>query len=970
MAKRRSNDSTNAALDDSISPLDPRRFTPTLHASLVSEILALRRDLETKTGHIEHLEVTLQQAQSQREIINGNLLSSNKELRSVKRQMQLLEGGTLSAINDLAKERDDALTDISDLRRRLEQNQKRVKSQEENVERTQASWNREKEAWSQERRALETKVHIVEGRLKVVLSEINDTQNYTRSLSPERRSQSRNSLLESPSRQSTSGHRGRRHSAASINSDVGGRNSALSFANGLSLNLADELAFDEEAEDHVDDGSAANGRLSLDALPEEHLRPASSLSVKALKILGLPLDFGGHERNENVEPSKSPPKRSSRYVDTAIQFSPPSSPQPISDGRSSLGFFKPGDLPLNAVRQSIISNGRTSPTESFDSKNAPWNIMKPMMVSSGCQTHEALLSPPLTPEKVDLVLATIHESPLEPTEVVSLAAQTEPVTILGPKHKAHGSDDSHDVHVPTIAIIPPASRPMTPETNIMLPPRTKNASCQVTFRSFRSYQSTSMQTEEIRVDMRNIMAPPPLPSVPVSSHSRPPISTRAAQPLVGRRKVFTGTSMLHSRSTDPSGLPPVNDDEPLARDFAKEMPRPIRSSSLFARFDNQIEDQDDQFGEEIIQDDDFFCRPTAKFMLRSGKLVSQDSQLADIGESAAASAGEAAALETLRQSEDTLPPEMRARSNSHGRISPRKKAQRQAAAIKQLKRIPSARSGNMRRAALISSGAAIHRSSNSQSTNASIDSSNPPPFAIPLRFSSAKLGKSISEGGRSSPSSSTASPTKRVKKAQKPMLRKARSGPAISPHAQTRRGRSRSPTAANPRVSIVPEIPGFQMPDVDFITNPPSFLSEPYSDSREASAPRPSVATGPARKGSHVRNNSDAVSMQQTSVVDSIAKTMVGEWMYKYVRRRKSFGMGDKSNDWDPSKPVDELSANVTSTSVRHKRWVWLAPYERAVMWSSKQPTSGTALMGKSGRKCEYPLSSFRSTGLILHSDD
>jgi hypothetical protein len=38
---------------------------------------------------------------------------------------------------------------------------------------------------------------------------------------------------------------------------------------------------------------------------------------------------------------------------------------------------------------------------------------------------------------------------------------------------------------------------------------------------------------------------------------------------------------------------------------------------------------------------------------------------------------------------------------------------------------------------------------------------------------------------------------------------------------------------------------------------------------------------------------------------------------------------------------------------VRHKRWVWLAPYERAVMWSSKQPTSGSALMGKSGRKCE-----------------
>jgi hypothetical protein len=79
---------------------------------------------------------------------------------------------------------------------------------------------------------------------------------------------------------------------------------------------------------------------------------------------------------------------------------------------------------------------------------------------------------------------------------------------------------------------------------------------------------------------------------------------------------------------------------------------------------------------------------------------------------------------------------------------------------------------------------------------------------------------------------------------------------------------------------------------------------------------------------------------QATSVVDAIAQTMVGEWMFKYVRRRKSFGVAE-SNGMD--------GENVNG--VRHKRWVWLAPYERAVMWSSKQPTSGSALMGKAGRK-------------------
>ena len=136
----------------------------------------------------------------------------------------------------------------------------------------------------------------------------------------------------------------------------------------------------------------------------------------------------------------------------------------------------------------------------------------------------------------------------------------------------------------------------------------------------------------------------------------------------------------------------------------------------------------------------------------------------------------------------------------------------------------------------------------------------------------------------------------------------------------------------------------------------PAFLDQPYMPQVEASAPRPSVATGPRRGNSHVKTNSDALALHQTSVVDSIAQTMVGEWMYKYVRRRKSFGMTDKSADWD-NKSVDEISATVTSTGVRHKRWVWLAPYERAVMWSSKQPVSGSALMGgKSGRKRESPF--------------
>jgi hypothetical protein len=113
---------------------------------------------------------------------------------------------------------------------------------------------------------------------------------------------------------------------------------------------------------------------------------------------------------------------------------------------------------------------------------------------------------------------------------------------------------------------------------------------------------------------------------------------------------------------------------------------------------------------------------------------------------------------------------------------------------------------------------------------------------------------------------------------------------------------------------------------------------------------RASHRATPSTGWDHDRQDSTG-GVQPTSVVDAIAQTMVGEWMFKYVRRRKSFGMGESKDNWEGKNP-DEVSANITNSGVRHKRWVWLAPYEGAIMWSSKQPTSGPALLGKSGRKC------------------
>ena len=958
--KRQSDDSShsNPALDENISPLDPRRFTPTLHASLVSEILSLRRDLETRTTDIEKLEVSLHAAQNQNEVLNSNLLQSNKQTRSIKRQMQLLEGGTLSALNELAKERDDALSEVADLRTRLEQNQKRTRSQEETTNRTQSLWDKDRDTWLAEKRSLEMKVHIAEGRLKVVLSELANPQHPPVPASSNC-AHSRNSWMESASKGPTIARRGRRHSATSVNSDThGGRVSVLSFQNGVSVNLADELAFDEMEENLLNAQFNEDGRVSPDALPEEHVRPASSLSIKARKVLGLPVDFEDMERTDSPERDHSGAtsvdgirrRPSVKYVDTAIQFSPPPSPWPVMDGPAKINVHRPAEISIGSARQMNAS----SPVSPVDSIDFAWEKQRFVMVSSACQTVEAIPSPPLTPDKRDTGLATIPESALERFETATIGTQTEPALPVfdSVSHKHTGSEETLDLKVPLIAIIPPGSRPATPETNVVLPPRTKNAGTQVTNQLLGVYKSSSMQTEEIRVDIRAIVPPSDMPPTPLSSHYRPPVPSRAAPPpLIPRSRTAPGFPMFASRRSNIAGsskVPPMNDNGRFARDLASNMSRPVRSSSLFAGFDDDTENRDPSRDEESFAGDDIFSRPTAKFVLKSGKMVSRGSRLEDVGESVATSAGEAVALENLRLSEDSLPPEMKA-ILFQARISPRQGAQRQNTGMK-LRRVPSAKDNDMRRAALISSGAAAHRSQHSQSTTTSFESNKPPPFPVPLRHSSAKVGKSISEGGRSSPGSTNASPTKRPRtgKLPKPILRKSRSGPAISPHSQSGKSRSRSPTLG-PRVSIVPEMPSFAMP-----TTPPGPI-EVYGNPSEASAPRPSIATGPNRNRSHTKQNSDAVSMQQTSVVDSIAQTMVGEWMYKYVRRRKSFGVTDKP-DWDTNKSVEEISQSVTNNGVRHKRWVWLAPYERAVMWSSKQPISGTALMGKSGRKCKSAM--------------
>ena len=90
--------------------------------------------------------------------------------------------------------------------------------------------------------------------------------------------------------------------------------------------------------------------------------------------------------------------------------------------------------------------------------------------------------------------------------------------------------------------------------------------------------------------------------------------------------------------------------------------------------------------------------------------------------------------------------------------------------------------------------------------------------------------------------------------------------------------------------------------------------------------------------------------------------------MFKYVRRRKSTDLPEsKPADWDLHKDEDELAVNAPTTDVRHQRWVWLAPLERAVLRSRKQTKPDSAMLNTSSRKYEVSFA-MRVTGRLIFS--
>ena len=927
-------DGERAGKEEKISVLDPRRFTPTLHANLVSEILSLRREVENKNGLVLDLEETLSSAKEENARLQDTLDERAKENRSLNQQMQMLEGGTLSALQELAQERDRMAESLADVKKRLDTSQKNAKSQEEDAERTNSLWERDRERWDSEKRNLDRKVHVVESRLKIVLAEVEAAQAGNHMIH-DHHYRDRPISRTSGTRSASSRHRD------SFNTNDGGeaRNFRLSniveLENTEGTTLADELRFDQE---HSDEEGSEEGYASPEALPEElvHIpRSQSAMShhtpAKARKVLGFGMEEdddlgrdrpapGSIARSRSQYGMKSLPARC--YNDAGTQFSPPSSPT-----------LSPRQLPEQNLQTNYDSNlgeqeiHRTKTREPEAEANVLLNRLDSRLdshpetvttVSSACQTSEQPLSPPETPVQTNLPdFANLRK----PAEMASTATQTLDEDVLPMPSAA--SIRSETLEVPVIAIHPPSSGPQD-RNSVVLPPQTKSVACQASIPTLS--RSISVQTEEIRIDQRPVKLPPHL--LPSAISSNPPSPTREAQQ----------SKQVHSKDRPLSHDPPP----PLNQKSLRRKPLKGKESQALNAAAESIGDRSTALekGDGNVSDNSFATkepiRKTLSKVQNSWKLVSQaDKSQENLNNESNSRAAVADAHNDGKNGNVVDPAQAQSRFKNEGM------------AEKTASSVAGGKQADLRRPALISSGTAAHaqrpRSPSEPSTSNLDHQTINPPFPVPDRSSSRNIPWSARDEAASptpNPVSYSGPGQSRKEHGRPPVkrqgLRKIRS--ATSTNYDQPRARSRSP----PPSSIVSS----SFVDSPVLEHPPPLPHD------EIKSPRQQSFRG--KYGSdHKKSNPSAdgsSTSEQTTVVDAIAQTMIGEWMWKYVRRRKSFGLPESASaEFESGKNSDTSSGG----GLRHQRWVWIAPYERAIMWSSKQPVSGSALMGKSGRKCE-----------------
>ena len=956
------------------SSIDPRRFTSDLDNSLIQQIHSLRLELDNKNTLVGELEESLHQSKAENGQLSEDLSLQAAEARSLRKQMGLLESGTLAALSEMAKERDNAGEATADARRRLETSKKQIRSQEEDAEKVQALRAKEQKNWDNEKRDLERKVHVMETRLKTMVAELVavESTGFSRPGTWEDGDQTvRDAIAKADAYSVRSDSRaGSRMSTRSNDEQLDRRDGHFRAPSRLSAlhelgeskttSLAEELGGEDGQGEEEEQHRTEHEPGSPEILPEELPIPPKRYSEdqKARKMMGLPIDnrelsngdevSGQHSMGIIMDYIDTSTGRNSlaQYTDSAVQCSPPPSPK-LAIQRSSSVTMKMGEQTENAPNQR--RKRIAVPSMFLEQTLAPKAEAPsgPSMVSTACQTDNPVQ--PSTPRDTAVVEPELPRSPSMSDS--STQTSEHPVTSTS---SASTRLTPPSIDVPVIAIHPPSSRPPSSHTSVVLPPRTKNVGCQTVSDMPKSLRSISMQTDEIKSDKRPIRLPPRSdPScIPAKSFPRPnerrKQSGPAARAKAPKRNLRSPPPIL--QNDPPPASPPVvtikdvypekNDDGPLNDKQLSGPRRPIRSDSIFAGFSDENDDFADKIGDDYSDNGSAHVAPVRKTLLKvkdSWKLVPQKSDrvldrlesASEDGEAQAQGGSSATGFKDAASAQDMTSKTSRSRSPEPPPL--------RSAASKQK---------GVRRNAPVHSGSIAQiqrqRSPSAPSAPGPPPTQVAPPFPVPTRLSSRKIPISASDGAGSPTPHSANFFTARRQQGRPPVkrkiLRKVQSAAAVT----------------KPSTTFVPPPPPLS---TNTTSDRPNTLRSPLQPRNQFILPYPSESE--QRKHSveilspksHPGEASIEASTRQTSVVDAIAQTMVGEWMWKYVRKRTSFGITETPQaEFEMGKNGESGSTG----SARHKRWVWLAPYERAVIWSGKQPTSGPALLGKGGRKRTY----------------
>lgn len=898
-----------------------RDLTAGLHAQLVSQILELRRTIESKDVFIDQLESTLADERSGNEALEDELKRNVRETKSMRRQLHSIEGSTLAAMEELCKERDAANATSSELRRKVEATSKQLKAEQEHVDQVHKEWESEKAKWTQERSTLVRKNEVAEGRLKHVIEEVtmHHMNNQPLAMPAEDDKENLPPLREGMTSMHSSPTKSRKHrrnqsSLSSLNSirqskDLNG----LSLADELDLDTADEDGSEVEMSDQ--ESRLRKARES---------RSSGVTNAKARKVLGI---VSGLEKLQSVPEAK--PRPASRRLDGTVveEVAPEASSEVVAAAHRMVqavgGRSEPSQQSRVQELEAIEANQRRkrdpilrSPKSHSRTRSEPSQKLESSQVSMA----DAVASPPGSPRSINSFVSAVgthRQDTIERLEMASASTQTDEIgqpQISSPPPPIRAPPPI-PVEVPSIAIHPPDSTgPLSPG-DAVLPPRTRSAGCQTDIYSPIETSDTGAQTDVIRVDRRPIKLPAHLlPSaLNFDSDQAPSTANDSAQ--------FREHANQRSVPPFPSPTLPVFEE--------------LSSSNKATQLDDVLPEAPESNWSRL--------RKTLMLNNRQAKPLEADPFTGhDDTYTSESDYTHATTTRGKRPQKYTRP--------SFDPPTPVPEDEKVAASRPVMTRAPQSegsrgsfeRQNNSTRyhsytisnkgkypQQISSFGPPQRPGSPSSVGSSSAWSGTQPPVPIPMRTSSAGLGRKSRSSGQSSPTrrSGASSPTKRfegMRVGKKPLLRKARSPPALTS--------TDAPGESLPRSPLSRE----------------SFASAELSRS-----PVPGSASLPTRQAGHVRSSSSQTrrlsSFQPTgnasvgdngqhTVAHALKETMIGEWMWKYTRKRKSFGISDATGD---------------NGVVRHKRWMWISPDERTVMWSSKQPRSETAWLGKSGRKRE-----------------